>query len=727
MAKITKEPFNFGHIDFLQAAGFMFDFRRDLAVTLAAIKEGSKLMGRSFAGGDVDAMARWVEEKNRDGYNIYFHVNNLNDACKDKKAKKRDISSVHAFHVDIDDPSEDALARIEAFPIKPSVVLFSGGGYQVFWVLSNPLVDLDKAEAINAGLAQELGGDNCQNVDRIMRVPETVNWPNAKKRKSGRVPAKAYVLPEYTDFSRVHRPEELEVYAVPKSTELEAVHRSEVPEYSLISVKDLDLPKGSLTDVIVIGDDPDNPRSSKKPRFPSRSEAHFSVCCSLARLGWDAGTIAGVIVNPAHGISEAILEKPNPKEYAYRQAEKAIAFVAGSTWPETYKSGAPKPSLINAIVGLARLGFNYSNDLFHNRKKIDGHALQAYQGDLSDDGTAFLRKLYVDTFGFDPGKQHLHDALQISCVENSFHPIIDYFNGLAWDGKPRLETILIDYFGAEDTDLNRAIGKIFLVAVARRIKSPGCKFDTMIVLEGKQGSGKSTALVILAGEENFSDQTLFGQTPQQQAEAMEGVMIFEIAELSGLKHSDISSVKATITRTEDRLRPEYGRFKERWPRQCIFVGTTNDDTYLKDATGNRRFLPVMTGEIDLKALEKDRDQLFAEAVLLEAKGASITLPKELWDVAAVEQEKRLPTDPWEDILAGAKGDVVNGIERISSASLVGEAYLRLPTSQLYDHTSKRLAKVMRKLGWEGPKTVRIGGEPVRGYSRKVERHDDPNF
>lgn len=727
MSKRVDDPYNFDLLDFHKAAGFLNEFRKGLSVTLVAIKEDGKVRARTFGFDDTKSLSHWIEQKNLDGYNIYFHVNNLSSDCENRKAKRSDVASVQAFHVDIDDPSEDALKRILAFPIPPSVILFSGGGYQAFWLLNEPFDDLDKAEAINCKIAKLLGGDACQNVDRIMRVAETNNWPNAKKRKAGRVPQKSYVLTEHTDYSRVYSVEEFEEILGSVGSTSGIVPKNEVPDYPVISIDSLEIKDPSLVQLIEGGDDPENPRESNKPRFPSRSEAYMSVCCSLALMDFSAEEIAGVISNPDHGISEAILEKPSPKEYAYRQAEKAIAFVDSEHWPEMFSTGRPKPGLQNALLGLHRLGFSYSNDLFHNRKQVGGYELQEFQGDLTDDRLAFLRHHFVDRFGFDPGKQHLHDALQMACLRNSYHPIKNYFDSLKWDGTPRLERFLIDYFGAEDTPLNRAIGKIFLVAAVRRIKSPGCKYDTMIVLEGGQGTGKSTALLIIAGEENFSDQSLFGQSPQQQAEALEGVMIYEIAELSGLKHSDVSMVKAFITRREDRLRPAYGRYKERWPRQCILVGTTNDDNYLKDDTGNRRFLPVKTGKIDLNSIKMDRDQLFAEAVALEADGFSIDLPKELWADAAKEQQKRLPVDPWKDVLSDVEGVVANGVERVSSADLLGEGGLNVPASQQRDYMSKRLGSVMRSLGWEGPKTVRIQGKAVRGYSRKTESDNDPQY
>ena len=242
----------------------------------------------------------------------------------------------------------------------------------------------------------------------------------------------------------------------------------------------------------------------------------------------------------------------------------------------------------------------------------------------------------------------------------------------------------------------------------------------MIVLEGGQGTGKSTALSILAGEENFSDQSIIGLDPKSQAEALEGVWIFEVAELSGLKHTDTTSVKAFLSRSTDRIRPAYARFKESWPRQGIIVGTTNDDSYLKDDTGNRRFLPVKTGQIDLEGLKRDRDLLWAEAVEMESVGEPITLPKDQWDAAAEAQKARMPHDPWLDILGAAEGTIVNSEERISSSELFGEAYLNIQPGSQQDYVGKRVSKNMKELGWDGPKVMKIKGKTLRGYFRPAE-------
>ena len=174
-------------------------------------------------------------------------------------------------------------------------------------------------------------------------------------------------------------------------------------------------------------------------------------------------------------------------------------------------------------------------------------------------------------------------------------------------------------------------------------------------------------------------------------------------------------MKAFASRSSDKARPAYGRFTETWPRQCVFIGTTNDDRYLRDVTGNRRFWPVRTGLIDLKAINEDRDQLWAEAASREASGTSIVLPETLWAEAGRIQETRLEEDPWIDSLAMVAPVVVAEYERVSTATLFEK--LGFDYRNLQNHHAKRLAGVMRKLGWQGPKPVKISGQLVRGYER----------
>ena len=235
--------------------------------------------------------------------------------------------------------------------------------------------------------------------------------------------------------------------------------------------------------------------------------------------------------------------------------------------------------------------------------------------------------------------------------EITVHPLRDHLGGLVWDGVPRIEAWVPRYLGAGDTAFNRAAGALWLISAVARVFQPGAKADYMLVLEGPQGAGKSTALKILAGDEWFTDE-LPDLGSKDAAMHMQGVWIIEIAELDAIGKAEVSRIKAFLTRTTDRFRPPYGRYTIEVPRQCVFAGTVNPDAYLRDETGNRRFWPIRCGTIDTAALARDRDQLWAEAVARFRAGAIWWLDSpEITDAARSEQDKRYQADAWDALIA----------------------------------------------------------------------------
>jgi hypothetical protein len=380
-------------------------------------------------------------------------------------------------------------------------------------------------------------------------------------------------------------------------------------------------------------------------------------------------------------------------------------------WETTDKNGVPKPTCANARRALLALEVKCRYDVFHDKNIVEGKiVLRLANLDLV---AADLRRKIHAAFGFDPGKQNTIDAVEQLCVRNKFNPITDYLDALKWDSTPRLGRWLITYLGAEDTELNRAFGRLALVAAVRRARKPGTKFDPIIVLEGPMGSRKSMAVETMAGSENFSDQTILGARDREVQELLAGVWLYEIAELSNIRRTDVEHMRSFVSRTVDRARKAYGHFRTDLPRTPIFFATTNNDRYLKEA--DRRFWPVKTTTIDIEALKRDRDQLWAEASAQEP-GASIVLQQELWEAARAEQKAREEHDPWDDVLIGTVGSIEEGEERVSSTDLL-EKVLGINISKQRDVDYKRLGRCMRRLGWNGPKKTMIAGEPVKGYTR----------
>jgi predicted P-loop ATPase len=417
-----------------------------------------------------------------------------------------------------------------------------------------------------------------------------------------------------------------------------------------------------------------------------------------------------------------------------RRADPPISFFQQSKSP----TGIP-PSYENAIVALKAMELDCRYDVFHNKVIVQGY--ESYtNGDTTEDLDNTLLKIreqILRRYGFDAGKEFLIDALKTECFNHIFDSVRDYLDGLRWDGKSRVDRWLIDYCGAEDTPLNRAFGRKVLMAAVRRVRKPGCKFDYVLVLEGPQGIGKSTMLRILAGDENFSDSEILGDEKREQQEAVQGVWIYEISELEGMRKADTTHIKLFISKTHDKARPAYGRNRVDRPRRCIFIATTNEKNYLRDSTGNRRFWPVKVVRIDLSAITRDRDQLWAEASQLEATGETLVIDEGLYAAAAEQQSGRLEHDPWEDPIltwitarqsAYKHPSAEDGIFclirtpdgdnewRISSSCLLNTV-LVMPIERQTDAAAKRLTKVMEALGWQRPdKPIRIGKRTCRAFT-----------
>jgi hypothetical protein len=416
--------------------------------------------------------------------------------------------------------------------------------------------------------------------------------------------------------------------------------------------------------------------------------------------------------NGAHALPPALTAAP---------ATDASQFIR---FPDTDKAGKKLATCRNARVAINGLDIVCEHDTFHGKMLLGGHAIDQWAGELSDEAIQMLRVVIEQEFRFDPGLVQAHDAAVQECLQHAFDPVADYLDSLAWDGVPRVAGWLSTYLGAEDTRLNRAIGTLTLMAAVRRVRQPGCKFDQIVVLESPEGRGKSSAIEVLAGAENFSDQTILTLDDKAQQEAVQGIWLYEIADLSGMHRADVEKVKAFASRKVDRARPAYGRTRVDRPRRCIFIATTNDETYLKSQTGNRRFWPVRTGRIDLDSLRRDRDQLWAEANAMEGTGHPLSLPESFWEDARAVQDSRQEHDPWEDVLAAIKLDktyqtLTGGAEwRVSTASLL-TGHLQIPADRQHGLTGKRLAYAMRKLGWDGPKVLWSDDKSFRGYTIKA--------
>jgi len=241
----------------------------------------------------------------------------------------------------------------------------------------------------------------------------------------------------------------------------------------------------------------------------------------------------------------------------------------------------------------------------------------------------------------------VEDSFKLILEKNSFHPVREYLNNLSWDGTPRVETILQDYFGAEDSLYTREAMRVTLTGAVARVFQPGVKFDLVLTLVGAQGTGKST-MARLLGKEWFSD-TLHSIQNKEGMEQIQGAWIIEMAELAGVRKADLESTKHFISKQVDEFRPAYGRVKEVYPRECIFIGTTNNHDFLRDTTGNRRFLPIL---VQPQRATKNIftefaplvDQFWAEAVTMYRNKSKLYLSPEASEQAVAKQAEHSEVD-----------------------------------------------------------------------------------
>ena len=290
-----------------------------------------------------------------------------------------------------------------------------------------------------------------------------------------------------------------------------------------------------------------------------------------------------------------------------------------------------------ALVGC--VGYN---EMTHNIVALRSLPWRSVTGESqwSDADDADLRYYLERVYGLS-GKDKIFDGLNVVAMSRKFHPVRDFLGSCGWDGQPRLETLLVDYLGAEDTPYTRAVTRKAMVAAVARIYRPGCKFDYMLTLRGRQGLGKSAFIAKLGGEW-FSDSftTMQGKDAYEQ---VQGVWLMEVGELAGMRKAEAETIKLYISKQVDRFRPAYGRRLQEFPRQCIFIGTTNETQFLRDTTGNRRFWVVDTPNapaLDMwTALTPEMVRLiWAEAVAYYRKGEALFLPPELEAAAREVQE-----------------------------------------------------------------------------------------
>jgi predicted P-loop ATPase len=318
---------------------------------------------------------------------------------------------------------------------------------------------------------------------------------------------------------------------------------------------------------------------------------------------------------------------------------------------------------------------------------------------LSEEDVVDIRML-IENEKYQPEKGDMDVAIRRTAQDNRYHPIRDYLDGLKWDGKPRLDIWLSRIFGAPDTEYERLIGPKWLIGAVARAYQPGCKMDNMLVLEGPQEIGKSSALRNLFGPDYFTEMSAELRDNKRFVEQILGKWVIEFAELATLRGANLEHAKAIITTQTDRVMRNYAKRATDHPRQCVLAATVNpqeDAGYLRDATGNRRFWPVACTKVEMEALIRHRDQFWAEAVHRYRAGERWWLEGAERALASGEQEQRVAVDPWEDILT-TSGKLFDHCAY--TATQVLQEIIGMPKDRITKTDKARMGATLKRLGWK---------------------------
>lgn len=479
-----------------------------------------------------------------------------------------------------------------------------------------------------------------------------------------------------------------------------------------------------------------------------------------ARLAW-AGYLlrASIPIDDLVTMGEAMSQYTNNLEINdVRRVVESTAARLSSDTSHKIKGGPALAKILGthgkAIIARINEWLGRDSDFVRNS---DGMILKDHQGNIRRAVSLLGHELFYDEFSdkllidrlhpledrqlndlylrideehrFRPTFLFFEKVIKHTAWANAFHPVKEYLASLTWDQTPRINTWLVDCAGADDSAYLQAVSSILLIAAVRRIYTPGCKYDELLVLEGAQGINKSSALRALCPRsEWFSDDMALNLNSQRMIESTLGKWIIEAADLAGKRKAEIEQLKANLSRQVDGpARLAYAHLPVERPRQFVMVGTTNSVVYLTDQTGARRFWPVHVEKFNLEKISQLRDQLWAEAVVREHAHESIRLDESLWPDAGVHQEARRGTDPWEEPIRDLllRTEVTSGHKRRLATSAIWTA-LSIQQQDRDRSKSLRISEIMQRFGFVHTRVRPAGGNVEVGFVGPADMAELPH-
>ena len=417
---------------------------------------------------------------------------------------------------------------------------------------------------------------------------------------------------------------------------------------------------------------------------------------------------------------------------SYEDEEYRAAQIAdGSGWLDQLQKsdkGAIRPNMHNAYL-CVKWGLEANRwlkfDEFAGEPVVIGDTPWRRSQKTWQDADALASRLRLNSLhGVDFPNPLIHDAAELVARDNAFHPVREYLTGLKWDGRCRINEWLMRYLGAVTShggDCRQYLGSagsMWLMGAVARVMDPGCRFDYVLIFEGRQGAYKSTALRILGGDWTLDTPIIIGDKDAFQM--LRGKWIVELAELDSLNKAESTKAKAFFSSPTDTYRASYGRRAADVARQCVFAGTTNEEAYLRDSTGNRRYWPVLATTILPDDLRRDRDQLWAEALVQYQEGIPYWPSDEFRHLFEDQQSLRLIEDPWEAVIGAwlmdAEVSMQADTEGITTLEVMRDALKIEPGKMTERAEQMRVAKALKNLGLT---RRQIGSRKGRTGSRHV--------